>query len=108
MRKITALASHALLHGDSFKRDNTRVTHAGNKAQLYLHGHKVAEHSLSGTLELNDCGWRTPTTKERLNGVLDAFNTGLYIYQKQHVWYIHNQETDTTTEWEDGVNVINL
>ena len=105
MRKITALASHALAHGHKFNRDNTRVP--AGESSLYLYGHKIAEW-VGNTLELNDCEWRTPTTKERLNGVLDVFNTGLYIYQENHVWYIHNQKTDTTTEWLDGVNVINL
>ena len=104
MRKITELASNALLHGDSFTRDNTGV---GGGA-MFLHGHKIAEHTLHNTLILNDCGWLTTTTKERLNGVLETFNTGLSIYQKNYTWYIYNHETETSSEWKSGANVITL
>ena len=57
---------------------------------LYLHNNMIA--LLSGNeLMINHQGWQTNTTKERLNGVLDAFNLPR-LSQKKGVWYIGAEE----------------
>ncbi|MFO0204448.1 MAG: hypothetical protein ACK528_15115, partial [Alphaproteobacteria bacterium] len=38
-------------------------------------------------LLITDCGWRTSTTKSRLNVILDHLALPR-IHQKNHVWYI--------------------
>lgn len=42
---------------------------------MYLHGNKIAWKDGNGNLYFSMCGWATPTTRERLNGL------GIRIYQ---------------------------
>ena len=100
MRKITKDAVDAFRCGHSFKKDNTEVVVASGPAALLLHGNKIAERSfVDGSMftKLDDCGWQTPTTKERLNGVLHSFVARYYLYQSKHVWYISTERGDF--EW---------
>lgn len=85
MRKITQAASHAFYHGYNFKRGNTRVVHdEDGTAKLYLHGNLIAtKHWLIG-VSISDGGWQTPTTKERLHGVIGPGR----IRQHNWQWYL--------------------
>ena len=69
---------------------NTRVVFNGHVASVYLHGNVIAEVSVGYQTVCvcrDDCGWRTVTTKSRLNALADAFGCER-IYQHDHVWYI--------------------
>lgn len=58
-----------------------------NSAVMKLHGNTIA--SVDGSqLTLNDCGWQTTTTKERLNGLLNEFNLSYRISQVKGQWYL--------------------
>ena len=50
---------------------------------LYLHGHKIATWTEDGLIELRDGGYKSNTTKARLNQFVPV-----NIYQKDYVWYI--------------------
>lgn len=88
MRKVTEKAAEALKAFNKMKSGNTEVQVWQLGASLRLHGHIIATHYQDERLVLDDCGWRTATTKERLNGVLDAFNSKWRIYQESSIWYI--------------------
>lgn len=62
------------------KMDNTAVTHDGETVAMVLHGHTIALRSVRSPelLTISMCGWATPTTRERLNGLLPD---GLRIVQ---------------------------
>lgn len=87
MRKITAEAVSAFwsrTHGMS--KDNTVVMSDEAGAKMFLHGNLIA--SLNGSeLMLSSCGWKTNTTKERLNGLLNQYCFS--ISQKRGKWYIN-------------------
>jgi len=71
-------------------------------AKFYLHGNLIAEISQTGhlcedkdhksgnlfqeidyqTVKIDLCGWHTPTTRERINGVLDALGYDFRIAQR--------------------------
>jgi len=53
----------------------------------YLHGHPIAEYG-DGVLVIRDAGWRTPLTKNRLNGILASFGVRVRIYQSGGLWYL--------------------
>ena len=53
-----------------------------------LHGNRICEMTPSGDLTLSSCGWSTPTTKSRLNAILDCFLHGVGIYQQDFEWFI--------------------
>lgn len=64
----------------------------------YLHRNVIAEWTPNGIL-LCDCGWRTVTTKSRLNAILKMTGTALRISQSAHKWYIFNYQTGEREEW---------
>jgi hypothetical protein len=68
--------------------------------QIRLHG------SLIGVVEpammrirLSDCGYRTATTKSRLNALLRAFVPGEGISQRDFEWYSSQGPWDGLDEW---------
>lgn len=96
MRKITQQAVDAFKAGHAFKLSNTEVKIIAMEngipciVQMLLHGNIIAtRHTNPRTnkLEISHCGWKTPTTKERLNGILGAFNLPR-LFQKRGTWYI--------------------
>ena len=72
MRKIEQKMAEAIKERRSFKSGNTAVfTTPDNDVVVQLHGNEIAR--LTGHfLRLSSCGWRTATTKSRLNAVLQA------------------------------------
>lgn len=89
MRQITKESINAFLDNKDFKKSNTTVVATGNITMLYLHGNQIAKRNpITEEIEINNCGWQSNTTKERLNGIfdcLDRYQDG--IYQKNFKWY---------------------
>ena len=93
MRQVTRDASRAFINGTPFKRGNTQVVVRDNgNVALLLHGNLIAVREQGrplGETVLSLCGWNTPTTRERLNGLLELLghpylsfvqrNSGAYI-----------------------------
>lgn len=52
-------------------------------------------------LTLNTDGYRTNTTKERLNGVLSRM--GWQIRQRKGKWYVYNSQTEENVLFYDGM-----
>ena len=89
MRKITRDAHYAFFNRQEFKRDNTEVKQYDEvSASLFLHGHEIAWMDETGTY-INACGYKTNTTKERLNGLL-----GIHIQQKNWDWFVNGEPWD--------------
>lgn len=84
MRLITRLTANALRNGEDLTISNTSVSNG----VMNLHGNTIAIYdSIEGLLTIRDSGWRTHTTKERLNGLLSVFNIKCAIIQAKGVWY---------------------
>jgi len=89
-RKIEILMNRAILHRKNWQLDNTEVHYEdGNQvSRVYLHGHKIAEIG-EGFIHLDHCGWKTNTTKSRINAILRENGNGdESVYQKNHTWFI--------------------
>lgn len=92
MRKITQEAIGAFLLAVSFNKSNTEVSVNEGKVVLKLHGNPIAKYTIgkfNSTLEVSDGGWKTNTTKERLNGIPDV-----NVCQKKGIWYLNGKEWD--------------
>ena len=85
MRQITKEAVDAFLNGYYYKKSNMEVT----CGEMYLHGNKIAWLDVNGQLWISHCGYRTNTTKERMNG-LPSVN----IRQIKLTWYLNGKEWD--------------
>lgn len=83
MRQITKEAVDAFLNGYYYKKSNMEVT----CGQMYLHGNKIAWFDKNKQLWISHCGYRTNTTKERLNGL-----PGVSIRQRNYQWYLNGEE----------------
>ena len=99
MRKVTETVVHAFFDGERRKVRNTETD--GKK--LWLHSNAIAWHGERDGVKgiyLTLAGWNTPTTRERLNGILTVMghkrtqegDLVLGIFQESHVSYIgHHQ-----------------
>jgi len=75
MRNIEKNSAVALYESKGFRGGNTVVTKEG----VWLHGNQIVRITTEGNLkdstlvQFNLCGWDTPTTRARINGVLEIF-----------------------------------
>jgi hypothetical protein len=66
-----------------------------DSVSVRLHGTAVVRFYPNGTVKLNSGGWRTSTTKDRINKY-----SPVKVYQKKYEWYLQDG-----TEFEDNILV---
>jgi len=88
-RKITQESVQKFLNGVPFKKSNMEVSREGTIYYLKLHGNKIAALEPDGKMWISNAGWRSNTTKERLNGL-----PGVNIYQRNWEWYLNGIQWD--------------
>lgn len=88
MRKIEREMVAAIKDGKNWQKDNTRVDVQGDSVVVSLWGNEIARKTGS-ILRLSSCGWRTTTTKSRLNAVLQACGFHGGIFQTKRVWRLY-------------------
>jgi hypothetical protein len=89
MRDITQKAVNAFLNAQKFKLSNTKVEVLENVTILLYQDNPIAYlyNDPERTLSIQNCGWFSNTTKERLNGL-----PNVKISQKNFVWYLNGKE----------------
>lgn len=103
MRKVESLMLSFLRQGITGKAgSNTEVVPHRYSSLPYLHvklhGHVICTLStVSGTFIIADAGWRTPTTKSRLNAILQEFAPRYRIVQRDYEWLLY--EGDEARPW---------
>jgi hypothetical protein len=90
MRKIEERMIRAIQNKENWKSGNTSVSYEeGNEiSRVYLHGNKIAEVG-ERFITLYDGGWRSATTKSRINIILRE-NGGGGVYQKNYEWFVYD------------------
>ena len=89
MRLIEEEMVSAIKSRTNWAKANTMVITDGGgfRTRVYLHGNLIAViDNLTKTVRLNSCRWQTPTTKSRLNCVLNALGCAGYVAQRNHKW----------------------
>ena len=83
MRKITQNAVNAFQASRNWSAGNMMVHSDANAVRMYLHGNLIAEkgHKTGSPLVITLASWPTVTTRERLTGLLSAYNAG-YVAQR--------------------------
>jgi hypothetical protein len=84
MRKITSQASAAFTNARNFRNGSTEVSTSGDNVYLWLHNHNIARNGPDNGLEINLCGWNTPTTRDRLSGL-----PGVYVSTRKGQAYLN-------------------
>jgi hypothetical protein len=102
MRKVESNMIAAVKARKDLRCGNTVVEQGDNGyAEIRLFGERIARlNYINGLIELSDCGYRTATTKSRLNAILHSFtNTGggQGIYQQRFKWFWKGGQ-----EWDGG------
>ena len=102
MRKIEQQMQNAIRNRKNWSSSNTSVSiDEDGFTSIRLHGNRIAEIEPNGDIILSSCGWDTPTTKSRLNAIVDVFLTGCQIFQKDFTWYVG----DLNTPFFDGFRI---
>lgn len=98
MRKITQEAVSAFNANCIWHKANTdimllrRLFDEQEQIVMRLHGNQIARKDrYSYRIEISTAGWKSNTTKERLNGL-----PGVSIYQKNFQWYLNGHAWDGT------------
>jgi hypothetical protein len=91
MRTITTKAIDKFLNAENFNSSNTSVDVLPNVTILKLFNNPIAYlyNDPEKTLSITNCGWKSATTKERLNGI-----PNVHITQKNDTWFLNGVEWD--------------
>ena len=100
MRKIESQMNDAIQSGRNWSSGNTQVVTNDGLSTVYLHGNKIALVD-DTSLTVFDGGWRSNTTKSRLNALINEFCNGVTdgVFQKDFLWYVrdNNEVKDFTS-----------
>jgi len=64
---------------------NTFERHENGDTIIRLHGTDIVRKHANGSVTLNSAGWKTVTTKDRMN---DHMPAGYYLYSDKGQWYV--------------------
>ena len=93
MRKIESQMNRAISTETDWKSDNTQVINIEGVSFVYLYNNLIA--MIGDTwLELFDGGYKSNTTKSRLNAILSEHGNSEYVYQKNFEWFVSTKEGD--------------
>jgi len=86
MKIVTQNAVVCFRNGGNAKFSNTEVVTENGVSKMYLFGNLIAtlERNVGGVMKITNAGWRSNTTKERLNGL-----PNVSIQQKKGDWYLN-------------------
>lgn len=79
----------------------TRVVRVDNYQYVWYHQTAVVIFNAE-TIRLDSGGWRTATTKSRMNQAANQFGLGYSVYQKAYEWFV-SQDGYADTEFYDGM-----
>ena len=88
MRKVEIQMNHAIRYRRNWAGSNTMVRVYKEVVEVFLHGNHIASvDTATNQLQIFDGGWQSVTTKSRLNALLDEFDYGSWIFQKNWQWF---------------------
>lgn len=93
-KKITQESVSAFLDCRPFKKSNMSVVREGTIYYLKLYGNKIAALEADGRMWVSNAGWKSNTTKERLNGL-----PGVRVNQENWDWYLNGQVWDGSPQY---------
>lgn len=87
---------------DTIGSHKTNISTANGVTQVRYHSTVVVEFD-ADQVTLNSGGWRTVTTKTRMNQASNQFGLGFQVFQKQHEWFVENH--GQVYPFEDGMTI---
>ena len=86
MRTVTKNAVNCFYNKVNGNFSNTSVISEGNTTKIFLFGNLIAKLE-NDKLFITSAGWKSNTTKERLNGL-----KGVNIFQKKGEWLLNGEK----------------
>ena len=81
--------SNRWLREHNIKTNNTEMRIHDGRTIVRLHSTDIVDiDTKDNTITLNTGGWNTVTTKERMNAVLNAFDSPYRVHQRDFQWYV--------------------
>ncbi len=68
-----------------------------------LHNTYIVRYTHDGKIILNSGGWRTVTTKARINKFIPS---NCYVSQEKFYWYFHNRHSNARFGFYDGLEIV--
>ena len=96
MRKVTETIAESFYKG--FKKTVSNTNTDG--VNVWLHGNKIAWRNQDNSLSVTLASWGTPTTRERINGILDTFGIHYRVAQHKGKQIIKNSSNDKSFGFE--------
>ena len=93
-----------MLKGRNSKKigNNTYLVDLENRIVIRLHNTNVVTFYEDGRTLLNSGGWKTVTTKDRMNKYLPV---PWKVFQEKFEWYLWNWKTKEKREYQDNMFV---
>ncbi len=88
------------------KTKRATTVHRDDKGTHVIYHRTCVASFTSNHITLNDGGWQTYTTKDRLNQISREYGLEYSIYQKNHVWYI--VYGDATYNWDSAYGTVEI
>ena len=107
MRQIEIEMNNAVRNKIAWSKSNTCTTFDNTieNCFVYLHGNHIATVSDDALTLYSGGGWFTPTTKSRLNALINEFcnprTTG--VFQKNYNWFV--RAFGNVTPFVDGISI---
>ena len=86
--------THLIFKSKIIANNTVEIQYQNGDRAIKLHNTDVVTFKANGDVILNSGGWKTPTTKDRINR-FSPFN----IYQEDFRWYVAENY-----KWENGIN----
>ena len=96
MRKVTEDIARAFVNGQKKTVSNTST----DGVSVWLHGHEIIRKDGSD-LKVSLCGWGTPTTRERLNGILSIAGYNVRFFQENHEQFVQTADVSIHVDPSD-------
>jgi hypothetical protein len=106
MRKIERQMNEAISNCKNWRLDNTEVVvESDGISVVYLYGNRIAEIG-DDFIKLFDGGYRSATTKSRLNAILSVYGCNFDgVFQKKGEWFFHDSYRSIDLPFENGMEV---
>lgn len=80
----------------------TTISKVGDETLVTYHSTVIVRFNEERVI-LNSGGWRTATTKKKMNQAAIQFDLPYGVFQRDHEWYVDNTYSDISHSFQDGM-----
>jgi len=87
----------------SISKRNTSGVRQSGRLDITLYNTKIVSFN-TDTVTLNSGGYKTSTTRRRMNEVSQEYNLGYRVYQVNNTWYV-DTKNNKSVPFRDGMKI---